>query len=266
MRNRVRLQPLFNMNEQEIIGYEALYSRENTSCRFPSAVSILKSIASVDDFEDMHTSDLNYHFADKSFRYFINMTDEDAIDPGFARKFLKTLSKTNLNPDQIVLEVNENTTVNEMERTKQNLGELCSSDVHIALDDFGTNFSTLDFISQLPLDIVKIDKVFVQEAPYSKQAADLLKFSVDISHDIGCSVVAEGIENQEHMNCAISAGADVGQGFIFTPSSFAALRGIDLDRNGVNNPFIPLGDFRRYVSSISAVSSSSSRVLRKSVA
>lgn len=263
MKSRIRLQPLFNMIEQEIIGYEALYSRKNDSCKFPSAVSILSSIASVGDPENLHMSDSDYHFSDKSFRYFINMTDEDAVNSHFVKSFLKTLEKTKLNPDQIVLEVNENTTVNELERTKKNLVALCSNGIRIALDDFGTNFSTLDFISQFPLDVVKIDKVFVQEAPYSRSAADLLKFSVDISHEIGCSVVAEGVENQEHMNCAISAGADIGQGFIFTPSSFATLMGVDWSyRNGINNPFIFLEDFKHYVSAIGA----RSKTLQKSVA
>lgn len=251
MDRRIRLQPLLDMNKEEIVGYEALYSRKNESCPFPSATSILSSIASVNDSEAMQMSDANYHFNDKNFKYFINMTNEDAVNPRFVTKFLKTFQKTKLSPDQVVLEVSENTAVNKMECTKKILGTLCSSGIHIALDDFGTNFSTLDFLSQFPLDVVKIDKVFVQEAPYSRAASDLLKFSVKVSHDIGCSVVAEGIENKEHMDCAMDAGADIGQGFMFTPSSYVEQNETDLIyKNGINNPFIPLGDFRQYVSAI----------------
>lgn len=261
--SRIRLQPLFDMRKQEIVGYEALYSRENCACRFPSAVSILSSIVSELESSD-YMGDSSYHLSDGDFRYFINMTDEDAVTSRFVKKFLETLEKSSLDPDKVVLEVSETTAISELECVRKNLGILCSNGVHIALDDFGTNFFTLDFISRLPLDIVKIDKVFVQEAPYSKQAADLLRVSIDVSHDIGCSVVAEGIEKPEHMDWAISVGADIGQGFMFTPSFFSKFGGSYLvSKNGVNNPFIPLEYFGKYVVSAVKVAQNTSK---KSVA
>ena len=228
MNNKIRLQPLFNIDGNDIIGYEALYSKENESS-YPSAVSILESIA------------LTKHNGD--FKYFINMTNDDAINPQFAKKFLKTLDMTGLNRSKVVLEVNENTAVNKLAQTKENLGILCSSGVQVALDDFGTNFSTLEFMSRFPLDVVKIDKQFIQNAPHSRKDQSLLRFCTEVSHDIGCSVVAEGIETIAQMDCVIEAGADIGQGFIFAAPAFA-------NNSGVNNPFIPLSDFMSYLSSI----------------
>lgn len=238
MNNKIRLQPLFNIDGKDIIGYEALYSRENESC-YPSAVSILKSILLIKP----------HNHNNCSFKYFINMTNEDAINPLFARKFLKILDMTGMDRSKVVLEVNENTAINKLEQTKENIGTLCSNGVQVALDDFGTNFSTLEFMSKFPLDIVKIDKQFIQNAPCNRKAQSLLKFCTEISHDIGCSVVAEGIETREHMECVIDAGADIGQGFIFAAPAFA-------DNSGVNNPFIPLTDFVSYLSIVALPKSS----------
>ena len=229
MNNKIRLQPLFNIYGKDIIGYEALYSKDNESS-YPSAVSILESIS----LTRMYNSD---------FKYFINMTNEDAINPQFAKTFLRTLDMTGMNRNKVVLEVNENTAVNELAQTKENLGILCSNGVLVALDDFGTNFSTLEFMSKFPLDVVKIDKQFVQKAPHSRKNQSLLQFCTEVSHDIGCSVVAEGIETKAQMDCVIEAGADIGQGFIFAAPAFS-------DNSGINNPFIPLSDFMSYLSTV----------------
>ncbi|MBQ7674553.1 MAG: EAL domain-containing protein [Alphaproteobacteria bacterium] len=227
MNNKIRLQPLFDLNGQDIIGYEALYSRDRETC-FPSAVSILKHISFGND--------------NGEFKYFINMTNEDAIDPSFVSKFIKVLDKTSIDRKRIVLELNENTATNRLSQTKKNLGALCSNGVQVALDDFGTNFSTLEFMSKFPLDIVKIDKQFIQNAPRSRKDLSLLKFCIEVSHDIGCSVVAEGIETKEQMECSIEAGAEIGQGFIFSAPTFS--------EGCVNNPFIPLTEFVSYLSAI----------------
>ncbi|MBR1735070.1 MAG: EAL domain-containing protein [Alphaproteobacteria bacterium] len=229
MNNKIRLQPLFDLNGQDIIGYEVLYSKFEERV-FPSAVSILEYISSGN--EDNNSD----------FKYFINMTNEDAIDSSFASAFLNKLDKTSISRERIVLELNENTTIDLLSQTKQNLSTLCSNGVQVALDDFGTNFSTLEFMRKFPLDVIKIDKQFIQNAPNSKKDMSLLKFCVDVSHDIGCSVVAEGIETVEQMQCSIDAGADIGQGFIFSAPVFS--------EGCVNNPFIPLTEFFTYLSTL----------------
>lgn len=250
MNNRVRLQPLFNMHQHKIIGYEALYSRENEQCKFPSATAMLSSIASVEIASNFKKPSQPVQLNNEEFMYFINMTNDDAVNPNFAKRFLNLLSRIKIDPKKIILEVSETTALNELDKIKENLEFLCLNGVQIALDDFGTNFSTLELLSRLPLDIVKINMPFVQDAPIHKESRDLLKLCVEVSHDIGCSVVAEGIETNDHMDCAMEAGADIGQGFIFTPASFASKIGIKMMNYGVNNPFIPLRDFGQYLALI----------------
>lgn len=200
MINKIRLQPLVSLKNNLVLGYEALYQK-NIISGFPSATKIMRAILR------------SYRFKSQLH---INMTPKDAINPNFAKDFLNTLNKIKISKKNIVLELNENTNPEFIELIKQNLNLLRYYGVKIALDDFGTKYSTLDFLQELPIDIVKIDQKFIKMAPSSKKAQSIMKFVVKVSHDLGCKVVAEGIETYESLDCVIEAGADIGQGFIFS--------------------------------------------------
>lgn len=202
MIDKIRLQPLVSLESDYVFGYESLYKKGDLS-EFPSAVAILKSVFSECKFAD-------------DFQLFINMTENDAADPDFSEIFIKTMNEVNAQGKNIVLEVSENTNPDFIDLTKQNLIQLRNHGIQIALDDFGTKYSTLTFMSEFPIDIVKIDQRFVQMAPSSKKARSLMKFVVQVSHDLGCKVVAEGIESNATLKCAIDVGADIGQGFLFS--------------------------------------------------
>ncbi len=213
MIEKIRLQPLVSLNNEFVFGYEALYRKE-VLAEFPSATAIVKAIFQNYDFESS---------------LFINMTPKDAIDPSFAKDFLNTLDIMEISRKNIVLEVSESTNPEFISLIKKNLRLLRLHGVKIALDDFGTEYSTLSFLQELPVDIVKIDQRFVQKAPYSRKARSIMKFAVQVSHDLGCKVVAEGIETTAILDCVATAGADIGQGFLFSaveqkPSPFVNFR------------------------------------------
>lgn len=202
MIEKIRLQPLVSLSNEYILGYEVLYKKDNLS-DFPSAITILKNIFENGKFNN-------------DFCFYINMTVNDAIDPNFANNFIHALEKMNICGKNIVLELNEGTNPEFIELTKKNLTVLKNHGISIALDDFGTQYSTLTFLQEFPIDIVKIDKKFVQMAPTSPKARSLMKFAVEVSHELGCKVVAEGIETRASFEFAKKIGADFGQGFIFS--------------------------------------------------
>ena len=231
MKKNIRLQPLLDMNRSAVLGYEALYTK-GIEKEYPSAEQILKSVASAFGFQG-------------NFQLFINMTVKDAIEKEFSRNFLQALYKLGIDGRRIVLEVSENTYPDMIPEVHQTLLELRKHGVKIALDDFGSQYSVFDFIQKLPLDIVKIDKNIVQKSSSNSKESAILKFYVDIFHDIGCQVVAEGIETIEHLNCAHKAKVDIAQGFLFSAPSLNVT-------SGQSSPFICLSDFVVYASSITA--------------
>lgn len=213
MINRVRLQPLFSSNSNKTIGYEALFRKEANK-DFPGAAAILSVIA---------------QNCDTQRDIYINMSVNDAKNPNFADEFIAVMQQLNILGDKIVLEVSESTNPDYIQQTKQMLSKLRNYGVRIALDDFGMSYSSLNFLKEFPVDIVKIDQQFVQSAPSSKKARTLMKFVIDLSHELDCLVVAEGIETEEDYRYAVEAGADICQGFFFSdfagyPSRFIQLR------------------------------------------
>lgn len=216
MIDRIRLQPLFSSNSNKTIGYEALFRKE-TNKDFPGAASILSIIAQNFNME----RDI-----------YINMSVNDAKNSGFADEFIEVMQRMKIPGDRIVLEVSESTNPAYVSQAKKMLSRLRNYGVRIALDDFGMSYSSLNFLNEFPVDIVKIDQQFVQMAPSSKKARTLMKFVIDLSHELNCLVVAEGIETEEAYQCVLDAGADICQGFFF--SDFA----------GYPSRFIQLSEFK----------------------
>ena len=154
------------------------------------------------------------------------MTLDDVVSTKFCRAFLKVIDDMSINANNIVLEVSEDTKPEMLEDAKKTLSLLRSHGVKIALDDFGVQYAGIEHISELPLDIVKIDQKFIQAAPSNRKIRSVMKHITAIAHDIGCSVVAEGIENRAQLECAQDMQADIGQGFLFS----APLSGIESKR------------------------------------
>jgi EAL domain-containing protein (putative c-di-GMP-specific phosphodiesterase class I) len=227
MHKKIKLQPLLEISTGNVYGYEILFNKEN-ELEYPSAECILKNVSTICKKED-------------KFQLFINMSEKDAVCKDFCKKFLTTLDKMDIDGNRIVLEVNENTNPNMLTQAKQNLSLLRSHDIKIAIDDFGTQYSTLTFIKELPMDIIKIDKKFVQDAPYSKKSRTLLAFCVNVSHDLGCKVVAEGIETGDQFNCVRDSNVDLAQGFLFSALS-NSIHSNNLIRKK-STPLINLNDF-----------------------
>lgn len=201
MIDNVRLQPLVLLDDNSLHGYEVLSNFICEIGKYPSALDILKMVLK--------------KYQEIDFSLFVNLNVEDLIDPGFCKSFLSLLDKFECPGSNIVLEVSENTKPECLNKAKKSLLRLKKSGVRIALDDFGTQYSTLSFMNELPIDIVKIDQSFIQKAPRNSKTMTLLEHSIRLSHEIGCEVVAEGIETPEQLDCVTSAGADFGQGFIF---------------------------------------------------
>jgi EAL domain-containing protein (putative c-di-GMP-specific phosphodiesterase class I) len=227
MVKKIRLQPLLTAVTGSIYGYEVLFNRGN-AIEYPSAESILRSVSTI----CKQNNDLIL---------FINMSEKDAIDASFHKKFIAALHETGVDGSRIVLEVSENTNPDTLPQVKKILSLLRMHGVKIAIDDFGTKYATLSFIKDLPIDIIKIDKNFVQDAPYSKKSRTLLKFCVNVAHDIGCKVVAEGIESEEQFNCAKDSNVDFMQGFLFPAFSNSIL--FNNLREKKYRPFMNLDDF-----------------------
>lgn len=145
----------------------------------------------------------------------VNCSPGQLLNPDFPKKAQDTLREVGLDSKWIEFEVTEYAAIDNMKRTVEALDELRQFGCTIALDDFGTGYASLNYLRQLPVDVLKIDKSFVTDLLYDKSSHMIVKAVIDLAHALGLVVHAEGIETKEQRDALIHMGCDRLQGFWF---------------------------------------------------
>lgn len=113
------------------------------------------------------------------------------------------------------LEVTEDISMTNFQRSQDVLSRLQAAGISIFLDDFGKGYSSLNYLLQFPVDIVKIDPSFIHELPGNPKAASLVRAIIAMTHALGKKVLAEGIESSDQEAFLIKEECDYGQGFLY---------------------------------------------------
>ena len=154
----------------------------------------------------------------------VNVTPTDMVACDFAERFLESLARTGTKPTHICLEIVESSIVGDLNAARTNIQRLSQAGVMIALDDYGTGFSNLRALLDLPLDKLKIDRSLIQGIGTNNKVADLLISIMQLAKTLKVDVVAEGIETNLQSAFVTSVGCDLMQGFLFSrPLSYDAL-------------------------------------------
>jgi EAL domain-containing protein (putative c-di-GMP-specific phosphodiesterase class I) len=115
--------------------------------------------------------------------------------------------------DGLRIEITESTLMADPERAMQILTRLAAMGVRLTIDDFGTGYSSLAYLRRLPVDEIKIDKSFVLEMASAENAAVIVRSTIDLGHNLGLAVVAEGVESQEVWSMLAASACDQVQGY-----------------------------------------------------
>ena len=145
----------------------------------------------------------------------INLSVAQCIHGDLAEKVLSTLKKYNLTPDKINLEITETAVTYAQNIMKQNLDKLSSAGVSFSLDDYGTGYSNMRRMIQLPLKIVKLDKSFVDEQSNPKMWI-AIQNTVKMLKDMNMEIVVEGIETQNMAQQFANLNCDFIQGYYYS--------------------------------------------------
>ncbi|MBA2738058.1 MAG: EAL domain-containing protein [Nocardioidaceae bacterium] len=147
----------------------------------------------------------------------VNVSSTQLMAYGFLQVVEGVLQRTGLDPAALVLEITEGILLGDGERAATVLDELRALGVRIALDDFGSGYSSLQYLQILPVDIVKIDQGFVAELGRDPAATAIVTAVADLSHELGLSVVAEGVETQAQRDAVTAIGCEYFQGYLAAP-------------------------------------------------
>lgn len=143
----------------------------------------------------------------------VNLSAHSFQDKTFLKYILSALDKSETTPDLLELEITENTLMTNIESAAEILKTLSNIGIAIAIDDFGTGYSSLSYLKKLPIDQLKIDKSFVMDMDTDKSDAAIVRSVIDLGHNLGIKVVAEGVERLECINMLKELGCDSAQGF-----------------------------------------------------
>ena len=218
-------QPKFSLRDKNIVGVEALVRwphrdrgllgpehflplvREHGLMR---SVTELVLAQALDDVAEWYVHGFSVPVA-------VNIFAPSLGDLELPRQIARALSERNLRPDALTVEITEDLLLDNLERTRTVLNQLRDNGVRIAIDDFGSAYSALWYLRDLPVDEVKLDRQFIAPVLADPRAAAIVRAVIDLAHVLGVTTVAEGVEDALTAIRLLEYGCEVAQGYYFSP-------------------------------------------------
>lgn len=147
----------------------------------------------------------------------VNLSDRQLFHSDLAARIEQTLGDSGLDPGRLALDISENVIMKKADSSAAILAQLKSLGVGIHLDDFGTGYSSLGYLHRFEIDALKIDRSFVRHLRAGGENWTAVKTIVGLAHNLGMSVIAEGVETEEQLSALLGLGCMQGQGSLFYP-------------------------------------------------
>jgi len=149
-------------------------------------------------------------------RVAVNLSARNVQDLDLPQVIAQLLCEYDVGADSLILEITESAVMENTEDAIANLKELRRMGVRLSIDDFGTGYSSLTYLKRMPVHQVKIDRSFVMDMAANSDDAKIVRSIVDLGHNLGLEVVAEGVENQATLDLLAASGCDLAQGYFIS--------------------------------------------------
>jgi len=146
----------------------------------------------------------------------VNVSAEDLYDVTFVDELARHCREIGVSPAQIVIELTETAAMRDVTQAMDILTRLRIKGFHLAMDDFGTGYSSLVQLQRMPFSELKIDQAFIRQFAGSEQSRVIVKTMIDMAHNLGLTVVAEGVESEEVLRALAQLQCDVAQGYVIS--------------------------------------------------
>jgi diguanylate cyclase (GGDEF)-like protein/PAS domain S-box-containing protein len=175
---------------------------------------------------------LRWNQAGRAVSVAVNLSARQLSDDACSHQVRRLLEKHRVDPTLLELEITESALISDPERATLTLQQIHDMGVKLSIDDFGTGYSSLSHLRRLPLHALKIDVSFVTQMLASEQDAVIVESTIGLAHNLGLSVVAEGIEDAKTRDRLRELGCDEGQGYFFSKPIDADVADRWLDESG----------------------------------
>jgi diguanylate cyclase len=144
----------------------------------------------------------------------VNLSPRCLVDPELPTHVLDVLRRHDVPAHQLILEITENMLAQDPTRAVTILTALHRAGIRISIDDFGTGYSSMSYLKRLPVDELKVDRSFVAHMVDDEADGVLVRSIIELGHNLGLTVVAEGVENAKTLAAIRALGCDVVQGYL----------------------------------------------------
>lgn len=155
--------------------------------------------------------DLNFYLSMS-----VNISPKNLLNPRFLEQVMDIFDKYSIPSNSVEFEITESALMHNPEKVNNILNSLKDYNVQLSIDDFGTGYSSLAYLSRFPIDAIKIDQFFVKQLFTLDGMKHIIKAAIDLSHNLGLKVIAEGIEDEKTELELINMGCDMGQGYLYS--------------------------------------------------
>ncbi len=222
----MEFQPQLDLSQQVICSVEGLARWRHPRLGYVSPDEFIKNaeqagiireltqwtfVRALEQLTEWQNQNLNLSLA-------INLSAKLLQDNQVADQLKEMLSGYSIRPQLLTLEITESALMADPEAAREALKKLANLGIKLSIDDFGTGYSSLSYLQKLPLDELKIDKSFVFGLLDSHNDGVIVRSTIDLAHNLGLTVVAEGVESPEHIETLAHLECDIAQGFCISPA------------------------------------------------
>ncbi len=216
-------QPIINLKDDQTYGVEALIRWQHPVKGFIPPlefISISEKNGYIKEISEWVFKEVAYQYEawnieGTQFRISINISPIMLMYDKFIPYMNEWIQTYHLDSSQITLEITESAIIEDIQKSVHVLKQLKKLGFIIALDDFGTGYSSLTYLQKLPIDIIKIDRTFINNIKPNTEEFHVLRYMIELAHHLNLQVVAEGIETIEQANMVKKYDVDLAQGYYF---------------------------------------------------
>jgi diguanylate cyclase (GGDEF)-like protein len=232
----VMFQPKISLDDSLVNGFEALARWEShefgtvSPAEFIPIAESSKMIIPIGRFileEVFKKTKFLLNEGKDNFKIAVNLSEMQLRDDVILSDFKMLIKKYRINPKYIEVEITESMLMKSFDKNVRILDEIKKLGISIALDDFGTGYSSLNYLTKLPIDVLKIDRSFLIDLMNNPKSKCIVENIINLSHQLGIEVVAEGVENEIQVEYLKMILCDVVQGYYFSkPRMFNQIKDI----------------------------------------
>ena len=216
-------QPQYEISSHKLVGFESLIRLKNKKGEYINTqqfINVAEKSGLIYDIDMwvMHNvmkQTRDFVLLHPEVEVSINISGKHITNKGFIEDVIDSLSETNFPPKNLKIEITESSYIRHIDEAAQVVQRLKTLGIKTALDDFGTGYSSLSYLSKMTVDMLKIDKSFVDEILTKEGDKSFVDIIIKLGHLMNCKVIAEGVEDQDQLSTLAFLGCDYVQGYIW---------------------------------------------------